>query len=170
MATSVAAGFDVSAAVRIRSPNSVRAARSSRPISRASWPKPLTTRTPVTVSSTCWARSAARCWADHDAGNSTRLLRTATTATTGVTTSATRVNMGDSHNMAPSAASANTTVPIDSGTIISRPCTTCRSVIERDTIWPVRSVSCLAPSSRCTAANTCWRRSCWTSRASRPPR
>ncbi len=52
-------------AARIRSANKRRPCRSSTSTMRASWPNPLTTRTPVTVSSTCWASSAARCWADQ---------------------------------------------------------------------------------------------------------
>ena len=44
-------------------------------VSRASWPNPFTTRTPVTVSSTCCAMSAARCCADHVAGKSVALVR-----------------------------------------------------------------------------------------------
>jgi hypothetical protein len=60
-------------------------------------------------------------------------------------------------------------VPIASGTIISNDCTSCRSVIDRDTICPVRISSCFAPSSRCTAEKTPSRRSCCTPSASRPP-
>ena len=90
----------VSRTVRIRSPNSCRAALSSRPISRSSWPKPLTTRTPVTVSSTCWARSAARCWADQVPGTAPAGCAPPRHATTGATTSAIRVSSGDSHSIA----------------------------------------------------------------------
>ena len=40
-----------------------------RPSSRSSWPKPFTTRTPVTASSTTPATSPARCCESHCAGN-----------------------------------------------------------------------------------------------------
>jgi hypothetical protein len=52
-------------ALRMRAPNSRTAAPSSLPSSRRSWPKPLTTRTPLVASSTTVASSAARCWASQ---------------------------------------------------------------------------------------------------------
>ena len=166
----VAVGTADSFAARSRSPNSLRAVPSSFETSRASWPKPLTTRTPVTVSSTCCATSAARCCADHVAGNRRLRLRVTTMPTAGVTTSAISVSTGDIHSIAANDSSAKITEPNDSGTCIRIPTTSCRSEIARETTWPVRKASCLPPSSRETALKTRWRRSCWTSRASFPPK
>ena len=99
-ASSVGFSRAVSRAARIRSANSRPAARSSAATSRASWPKPLTTRTPVTVSSTCWAMSAARCWADQVAGNRPARTFAVTRPATGSMTSATTVSSGDSQSIA----------------------------------------------------------------------
>jgi hypothetical protein len=128
------AGFSraVIRAARIRSANSARARPSSVAVSRASWPKPLTTRTPVTVSSTCWATSAARCCADQVAGNSDRRERTVTSAAAGSTTRVTTVSSGESHSIAATDVTTSEAVPSVNGTIDSRPCTSCRSVIARD--------------------------------------
>ena len=57
-------------------------------------------------------------------------------------TSAISVSSGDSHSIATSDATTSTTCPAVSGTIDSRPCTSWRSVIARDTTCPVRSASC----------------------------
>src|SRR5438445_327804 len=54
---------------RIRERKSVWERSVRRPSSRPSWPKPLTTRTPVTDSSTTPATMAASCWASQLAGN-----------------------------------------------------------------------------------------------------
>ena len=155
-------------AARMRSANSRRARPSSVATSRASWPKPLTTRTPVTVSSTCCATSAACCCADHVAGNSDRRDRIVTIAAAGSTTSVTRVSSGESHSIAAIDVTTSEAVPSVKGTIDSSPCRSCRSVIARDATCPVRSASCRSPSSRVTASNTRRRRSCWTSRERRP--
>ncbi len=169
-ASSVGFSRAVIRAARMRSANSRPAARSRVATSRASCPKPLTTRTPVTVSSTCWAMSAARCWADQVAGNSPARTFVVTSTAAGSMTSATTASSGDSQNIA---TTDTTTMPISpalSGTIDSRPCTSCRSVMARDTTCPVRSASWRCPSSRCTAPKTSRRRSCCTLRASRPAR
>ncbi len=70
--------------------------------------------------------------------------------------------------MATSENSARTALPAEKGAIASSVWMTWRSLIARDTTWPVRIVSCLPPSKRLTAANTAWRRSCWTSTERRP--
>lgn len=124
----------------------------------------------MTVSSTCCATSAARCCADHVAGNSRFRLRVTTMPTAGVTTSAISVSTGDIHSIATNDSSAKITEPNDSGICIRIPVTSCRSEIARETTWPVRRASCLPPSRRDTALNTRWRRSCWTSSASLPPK
>jgi hypothetical protein len=169
-AASGGASRAVSRAARSRSPNSRSARRRSSVTSRISCPKPLTTRTPVTVSSTCWAMSAARCWADQVAGNSPWRVRVVSSTETGTMIRATTVSSGDNHNIAATEATSSTRYPVTNGTIDSSPCTCCRSLIARETTWPVRRLSCLGPSRRCTEANTARRRSCWTSSASRPPR
>ena len=67
-------------------PGAVEAARPrrSRPASsRSSWPKPLTTRTPLTASSTTPATSPARCSESHCAGNMTRRRRNDTNSSAG---------------------------------------------------------------------------------------
>ena len=155
-------------AARIRSANSVRARPSRVATSRASWPKPLTTRTPVTVSSTCCATSAARCCADQVAGKSERRERTVTSPARGSTTRVTRVSSGESQSIAAIEVTISDAVPSVNGTIESSPCTSCRSVIARDATCPVRNASWRSPSSRVTASKTCRRRSCWTSRDIRP--
>ncbi len=130
----VAVGTADNRAARRRSANRVRAVPSRVSTSRDSWPNPFTTRTPLTVSSTCWATSAARCWADQVAGNSRLRLTPTTIPTAGATTSAINVSSGDIHSIAPSASPANTTDPVDSGTCIRNPVTSWRSVIARETI------------------------------------
>ena len=124
----------------------------------------------MTVSSTCWAMSAARCCADQVAGNSVLRVRFVITAASGSMTSEITVSSGDSHSIAAIETTTSTTVPADSGTIDSSACTSCRSVIAREATCPVRSGSCRTPSMRWTARNTWRRRSCWTSSAIRPPR
>ena len=116
-------GLDCNRAARSRSANNRRAPRSSRPTSRASWPKPFTTRTPVTVSSTCCAMSAARCCADQVAGNSLRRDYGGHDAQRGTTTSAISVSSGESHSMATTDTATSTIIPKEIGTIDSRPCT-----------------------------------------------
>ena len=54
----------------------------------------------MTVSSTCWAMSAARCCADQVAGNSFARVRSAIQPTAGSRTSATTVSSGESHSIA----------------------------------------------------------------------
>ena len=55
-----------------------RASRRRRPrrsSSRCSWPKALTTRTPLTSSSTIWATSPSRCWPSQVAGKTRQRIR-----------------------------------------------------------------------------------------------
>ena len=145
-------------------------ARSSRSTSCSSWPKPFTTRTPVTASSTTPATSAACCCASQLAGNRVRREATEMNQRAGPTARATRVSSGERKAIAISEPTNSTALPSSIGTIASRPCTIVRSEIERLTIWPVCSWSWRAPSSRDRAENSCVRRSCWTSRDSWPPR
>ena len=62
----------------------------------------------MTVSSTCWAMSAAFCCADQVAGNSARRLRMVIHSASGNTTNATSVSSGDSHSMAASDTTTST--------------------------------------------------------------
>ena len=69
---------------------------------RASWPKPLTTRTPVTVSSTCCG-DVGRALLSRPGRREQRRagVRMVTSPAAGSTTSATSVSSGDSHSIAP---------------------------------------------------------------------
>ena len=87
----------------------------------------------MTVSSTCWAMSAARCWADQVAGNNDLRAWSVIHPAAGSSTSATSVSNGESHSMAATEATTSTTVPSASGTIDSSICRSCRSVIARET-------------------------------------
>ena len=60
-------------------------------------------------------------------------------------------------------------LPIVIGAIDSSVWTIVMSDVDRLMIWPVDSSSWRLPSSRVSAANTSLRRSCWTSKAIRPP-
>ncbi len=131
----------VSRTARIRFANSLRAPSRSRPSSRSSCPKPFTTRTPVTSSSTISATSAADCWAAQVAGNSTVLVALVTTTTAGTTNSAITVSSGERMSMITSDTTNSTTCPADNGTMASSDCTICRSVEARETTWPVRNLS-----------------------------
>ena len=55
------------------------------------------------------------------------------------------------------------------GSMKSRPWISWRSLVARPTTWPVDSSSWRRPSSRVIVPNISVRRSCWTSRARRPP-
>ena len=59
--------------------------------------------------------------------------------------------------------------PMVIGAMDSRPCTMFRSEMDRPTSCPVRISSWRAPSRRDSEPNSPVRRSCWTSRDSRPP-
>ena len=139
-------------------------------VSCSSWPKPLTTRTPVTAASTTPATSAARCWASQLAGNSRRRDASEMNHKDGPTASAMRVSSGDSTAMAISAPANSTALPSSSGTQDTRLCTMVRSDIDRLTTWPVCSSSWRVPSSRDSEPISSVRMSCWTSRESLPPR
>ena len=68
---------------------------SSRSISCSSWPKPLTTRTPVTAPSTTPATCASFCCASQLAGKSLRREAIAISQSAGAIARATRVSIGD---------------------------------------------------------------------------
>ncbi len=153
---------------RIRSANSRLACWLSSSTSRPSWPKPLTTRTPVTAASTCPTSSPDCCWAAQLAGNRSRREARATSHSAGAMASAIRVSSGDSQSIATIEMTNSSALPVSAGMKASRPCTRLTSLIERLTTCPVSSASCAAPSSRCRAVKMSPRRSYCTSSESRP--
>ena len=159
----------VSRIIRSREPNSPVLVASSRSCSCSSWPKPLTTRTPPMLSSTMPATSPDSCWACQLAGNRRRRDASAMNHSDGATATATRVKMGDSVSIMTIEMMNRAMLPRVTGIIDSRPCTMFRSEIDRPTSWPVWISSWRLPSSRDRAPNRSFRRSCWTSRAIRPP-
>ena len=88
---------------------------SSRSISWFSWPKPLTTRTPVTAPSTTPATSPAFCWASQLAGNSRRRDATDSTSRAGPTASEISASSGDRKNMTPMDSTNSSALPISIG-------------------------------------------------------
>ena len=160
----------VSRIIRSRDANSFSLAASSRSCSCSSWPNPLTTRTPPMASSTTPATSPDCCCASQLAGNSLRRDASAMTSSAGVTATVTSVRTGDRTTMMPRVSTNSTRLPSVTGTMDRMPCTMFRSEMDRPTSCPVRISSWRAPSSRDSAANSSVRRSCWTSRESRPPR
>ena len=160
----------ISRTARTRDAYSSRLACSRRLVSWSSWPKPLTTRTPVTAPSTTPATAAACCCASQLAGNSLRRDATEMNHSAGPTASAIRVSVGESTAMMASDTTNSTALPSSIGTMLSNACTMDRSEMDRLTTWPVCSSSCRAPSSRDSAWNISVRRSCCTSRDSRPAR
>jgi hypothetical protein len=136
-------------ALRMRAPNSRTAESVSLPSSRPSWPKPLTTRTPLVASSTTVASSAARCWASQLEGYTVLRSRRAMTMRAGTVTSATAVSGGDRWIMKASDRKNSTTLPLMKGRKPSSICTTRTSLLARDTNWPDWSSSWRAKSSRC---------------------
>jgi hypothetical protein len=160
----------ISRTVRTREPYSAALAASSLVTSWASWPKPFTTRTPVTAASTTSATAAARCCASQLAGNRVRRDRSEMNHRLGATASATTVSSGESTAMAISEPANSTALPSSIGTMDSRLCTMLMSEIDRLTIWPVCSSSWRVPSRRDSDARISVRRSCCTSRESCPAR
>ncbi|CAM5584476.1 hypothetical protein STANM309S_05101 [Streptomyces tanashiensis] len=96
-------------------------------------------------------------------------LRLAIHQRAGATASATRVSGIDSQAMTASEMRNSRTFPMVIGSMNSRPWISWRSLVARPTTCPVDSSSCRRPSSRVTVSYMSVRRSCWTSRASRPP-
>ena len=156
--------------VRTRAAYRTRLTPSSRSISWFSWPKPLTTRTPVTAPSTTPATSPAFCCASQLAGNSRRRDAIDSTSRAGPTASEMSASSGDRKNMMTSATTNSSALPTSIGIMLSKAWIMFRSVMDRLTIWPVWSWSCRAPSSRVSDPNSSVRRSCCTSRESWPPR
>ena len=84
---------------RTRDANIARDRSVSRSSSRCSWPKPFTTRTPVTSSSTTLATSPAFCCASQLAGNTDVRSRIAVKSSAGATASITSESSGDRQSM-----------------------------------------------------------------------
>ncbi|CAM5740863.1 hypothetical protein SALBM311S_08805 [Streptomyces alboniger] len=103
------------------------------------------------------------------AGCSLLRLRLAIHHRAGATARATRVSGRDSQAMITREITKSTRFPIVIGSMKSRPWISWRSLVARPTTCPVDSSSCRRPSSRVIVPNISVRRSCWTSRARRPP-
>ncbi len=155
--------------VRSRPANSRRPTSRSLPVSWSSCPNPFTTRTPLTAPSTTPATAAACACAYQVAGCSRERLRLAMNQTAGATASATRVSGRDSHAMITREMTKSRTFPMVIGSMKSSPWMSWRSLVARPTTCPVDSSSCRRPSSRVIVSYIPVRRSCCTSRASRPP-
>ena len=160
----------VSLVIRSREPNSSSLASSIRPISCSSWPNPLTTRTPPTVSSTIPATSPTTCCACQDAGNSFFRAAVEISHSAGATATATRASSGDRATMMTREKTNSRTEPRISGTHCSSPCAMLMSEMDRPTSCPVWISSCRAPSSLESDSNSSVRMACCTSSAILPPR
>ena len=88
--------------------------------------------------------------------------------TAGITANPTSVRGSDNMSMTPTVRKIFSTDPSVSGSIASIPWMPCRSEIDRETTWPVRTRSCAGPSSACNAVSKRTRRSCCTSSDSTP--
>ena len=169
MASSAGLNRAIRRASRTRDAYRCVLAPSMRSSSCSSCPKPLTTRTPPTVSSTMAATSPACCCACQLAGNSLRRDRSAITHSAGATASATTVSSGDRNSMMMIETTKSSALPMVIGRNDSSPWIMLMSEIDRLTSWPVWISSCRAPSSRDSAPSISVRRSCCTSRDSLPP-
>ncbi len=89
--------------------------------SRRSCPKPLTTRTPVTASSTTPATSPARCWASHVAGNTALRIFSPVISSSGTIARAISVSVGERNAMTISETTSSTTLPSRIGRIDRTP-------------------------------------------------
>ena len=134
---------------RMRERNTPWARWVSRSSSRCSWPKPFTTRTPVTASSTTPATSAACCWESQLAGNTLVRIRRATMNRRGITATATSVSSGDRITMITRETTSITRFPLMIGRKASRPWRRATSELARETSCPVCSSSWRAKSRRC---------------------
>ncbi len=155
--------------VRRRPANSRRPTSRSLPVSWSSCPNPFTTRTPLTAPSTTPATAAAWAWAYQVAGWSLLRLRLAIPPRAGATARATRVSGSESHAMITREITNSRMFPMVIGSMKSKPWMSWRSLVARPTTCPVDSSSWRRPSSRVIVPYISVRRSCWTSRASRPP-
>ena len=113
---------------------------------------------------------AACCWASQLAGNSLRRDRSAMNHRAGATASATTVSSGDRNSMMTIDTTNSSTLPSAMGSSDSSDWIMLMSEIDRLTSCPVWISSCRAPSSRDSAPSISVRRSCCTSRDSRPPK
>ena len=123
-------------------PEQVLAGIGEMPELASSCPKPFTTRTPVTASSTTPATSPARCCASQLAGKIVVRNRSVTNSSAGSASSATSVSGGDRTTITTSATTRNTRLPSMIGRNISSPCSRPTSLLARDTSWPVCIWSC----------------------------
>ncbi len=109
------------------------------------------------------------CWASQVDGKSVPRERRATHHSAGATATATTVSSGESVSITASEMTNSSRLPSVIGAMASSPWTIVMSDVARLITCPVLSSSCRRPSSLDSASNTSMRRSCWTSRASRPP-
>ena len=103
----------------------------SRAACTGSAPKPFTTRTPATVSSTTAASSADSCWMPITAGCSRREKRVASTLRNGRLPRASTVSTGSVRNRMTVTASTVTPLEIVSGIITTNAWICWRSVLAR---------------------------------------
>ena len=82
---------------------------------------------------------------------------------------ATTVSSGESQSITTSETTTPTMLPTMIGVNDNRPWMRPRSLLARDTIWPVGSSSWRAKSRRCSRSKIALRRSYCTSSATRPP-
>ena len=115
------------------------------------------------------ATSPDCCWAYQLAGNSLRRDRSAMNHSAGATASATTVSNGDRKSMMTIETTNSSALPRLIGKNDNSDWIMLMSEIDRLTSWPVWISSCRSPSSRDSAPSISVRRSCCTSRESRPP-
>src|SRR3954471_7785625 len=127
----------VSLIIRMRERNRSSAVSVRWASSRFSWPKPFTTRTRVTASSTTPATSPIRCCASHVAGKMVVRSRTANTSKIGTAVTAIRVRGAERVSITTKATISPTKLPLMMGRNESSPWMRATSELARETSWPV---------------------------------
>ena len=112
---------------RTREANIDRDRSCSRSSSRCSWPKPFTTRTPVTSSSTTLATSPAFCCASQLAGNTDVRSRIAVTSSSGKTANITSERSGERISIAANDTMNNRMFATPIGRNCRKPCSNATS-------------------------------------------
>ena len=127
--------------MRIRDWYSSWARSVRRSNSRSSWANALTTRTPVTASSTTPATAPDRRWSFQLAGNTRLRKRTATKANSGTKTTTTRLSSGERKNITTIATTSSVMLATSIGTEKKNCWISVRSAVERDMTSPTDSSS-----------------------------
>jgi hypothetical protein len=136
-------------ALRIRDPKSLTDASIKRPSWRRSWPKPLTTRTPVTDSSTTPATSACHWSMSQLEGNIRFPIRQEVIAMRGSVIARTDAISGDSTSITHTDVTNINRLPSVIGVRTTTFVKACTSALLRDTSCPASSWSWRAKSRRC---------------------